>query len=268
MKKIWILATILLLILAACAAPKEETKTETTPVEKEPVTTETPPANTPTETTPPAEVGRTPPPAETLPSERQETAPPTVTETKADMSPQLRDLLKRADEKLKNMQYLFGGTSTNNLFLDTYMIKDGKIKIKKYSEDYYVREDYYDTIYVDLSTACCEELSRCKSINVDNTKKKFEIDTASLNIPKTPYEWTKEIPADAKITGPQTFNERSVTAIEFTKDGAKYEMIIDDTYGVPHRIITTDGSGNVIKYQFNDLKFNNLKDDDFNAPCD
>jgi len=264
MRKIWILATILLLILAACAATKETPKApETAPVEKAPVTTETPPA-----AAPPAEVGRTPPPATTLPSDRQEKAPPTVTETKTDMSPQLKDMLKRADEKVTSLQYLYGGTTTNNLFLDTYRVKGTKLKIKKYSEDYYVREGYYDTVYIDLSLACCEELSRCRSANVDNTNKKFEVDTTSLNVPKTPYQWTKEVPADAKITGPQTFNERSVTAIKFFKDGSEYEMLIDDTYGVPHKVIITEGSGNVIKHQFNDMQFNSLKENDFNAPCD
>jgi hypothetical protein len=142
------------------------------------------------------------------------------------------------------------------------------MKIEKYSEDYYVREGYYDAVYIDLSIACCEELSRCKSANVDNTNKKFEVDVASLNVPKTPYQWTKEVPADAKIAGPQTFNERSVTAIKFFKDGLEYEMLIDDTYGVPHRVIATDGSGNVVKHQFNDMQFNSLKENDFNAPCD
>jgi len=45
-------------------------------------------------------------------------------------------------------------------------------------------------------------------------------------------------------------------------------MWIDDTYGVPHKIVITDANGNAIKHQFNDMTFNSLRDNDFDAPCD
>ena len=264
MKKIWILG-ILLLMLVACAAPKAEEKTPvTTPTEKAPEAA--PPVTTPTEKAP--EAGRTPPPVTTLPSDRQEKAPTeTAPVAKQEMSPQLKDLLKKADEKVSSLQYLYGGTATKNLFLNTYLVKGTKMKIKKYSEDYYVKEGYYDTVYVDLGLACCEEQARCKSYNVDNTGKKFDVDVTSLDLPKTPYQWVKEIPADAQIVGPQTIDERVVTYIKYTKDGAAYDMWIDDTYGVPHKIVITDTNGEV-KHQFNDMKFNSLKDTEFDAPCD
>ncbi|MBW3016523.1 hypothetical protein KY309_02845 [Candidatus Woesearchaeota archaeon] len=262
MKTMWILAAILILILAACAPkemPKEETQPEA-PVEKAPVTTETPPPKEP-------EV-KTQPPVETLPSERTATAPPPEPVVKEEMSPQLKSLLKRADDKITSgLEHLYGGTSTKNLFLDTYYLLDGKMKIKKYEEDFYVREGYYDTVYVDLGIGCCEERSRCQSHNIDNTVQKFEVDAQMLNIPKTPIQWTKEIPASAVIVGPQTFNERTVTYIKFDKDGAQYEMWVDDTYGVPHKVLITSG-GDTIKHQFNDMKFNNLRENDFNPPCD
>ncbi len=142
------------------------------------------------------------------------------------------------------------------------------MKIKKYEESYYVREGYYDTIYVDLGLACCEELSRCKSHNIDNTGIKFDVDVSTLNIPKTPYQWTKEVKPAAVIIGPQTVNDRSVTYIKYTDDnGQEVQMWIDDTYGVPHKVVITDANGNEIKHQFNDVQFNSLKDSDFNPPC-
>ncbi|VVB81436.1 Uncharacterised protein [uncultured archaeon] len=269
MRKIWILG-ILLLMLVACAAPKAEEKATADKIpatvdEKAPVAADEKVAATPPAT---QEVGRTPPPVTTLPSERQQKAPETAPVVTQEMSPQLKELLKRADEKVSSLQYLYGGTSTKNLFLDTYLVKGTKMKIKKYSEDYYVQDSYYDTIYVDLGIGCCEEPARCLSKNVDNTKKKFDVDVTSIDIPKTPYQWTKEIPADAKIVGPQTVDERVVTYIKYTKDGATYDVWVDDTYGVPHKIVVTDANGNEVKYQFNDMKFNSLKDNDFDAPCD
>src|SRR3989344_296918 len=202
MKKIALLCMLLIIAIACVKAPTEQTAEKEQPIEQ----TETQPASTPaaeqakTETAPTKEVGVTPP-TRPLPSERVDTSAEPASVPKTEMSPQLRDLLKRSTEKLQSVQYLYGGSSTKNLFLDTYYVKGDKMKIKKYEEQYYVRDGYYDTIYVDLAVGCCEELSRCKSHNVDNTNTKFDVDTAMLNVPKTPLQWVKEIPSSAKIIG-------------------------------------------------------------------
>lgn len=270
MKKIiFTLLALLVLAMAACTAPAEkpaeqtqETIQETTQTQEQ--TQETAPAQTEPET------GRTPPPpAGPLPSERQETAPPAVkVEQPKEMNPALRDLLKKADEKITSLSYLFGGSETGNLFLNTYYIKQDKMKIRLYEEDYYVREGYYDTIYVADAVGCCEELSRCKSHNIDNTGKAFDVDVSTLKIPKTPYQWVKEIPADAQILGPQTVNSRSVTQIKYQNSaGEPIVQWIDQTYGVPHKIEHMVGDTKIV-YQFNDMKFNQLKDAEFDPICD
>ena len=260
MRKI-LITIVLLLFLAACApAPKPEEKAPPL-AEKAPVVEENLP-----EAPPAPEVG-VKPPVRALPSERIDEGKPStevVAESKVTMSPALRDLLKRADEKLSSLQYLYGGTDTGNLFLDTYFVKGTNMKVQKYSEDYYVREGYYDTIYYSLGVACCEEIDRCRSHNVDNTGKKFDVDASTLKMPKSPYQWVKEVPATAQIVGPQTFNSRSVTYLKYTDDkGQPVEMWVDDTYGVPHRVIVGEA-----KYQYNDMLFNGLKDSDFDPPCD
>jgi hypothetical protein len=120
-----------------------------------------------------------------------------------------------------------------------------------------------------LGVACCETQNRCKSHNIDNTGKKFDVDVSSHDVPKTPYQWIKEVPANTIIVGPQTFNERSVTNIKYTdSNGQETLMWVDDTYGVPHKVVVTDKNGNAITYQYNDMLFNGLKDADFNPPCD
>lgn len=262
---------VLLLLLVACA--KAPTPAEETPVVQGENQVGSVPVQEQVESQPQSEpsVGVTPP-SRPLPSERVDTTtasqPAVTTAPKEQMSPQIRDLLKRAQEKLTSMQYLYGGTATKNLFLDTYSVKGDKVKIKKYEENYYVRDGYFDAIYVNDAVGCCEELSRCRSHNVDNTNKKFDVDVESLNVPLTPKQWLLDIPASAKVVGPQTFNERSVTYIKYVnKDGNEVGMWIDDTYGIPHKIVVTGSDGSEIKHQFNDLRFNGLKDSDFVPPC-
>jgi hypothetical protein len=266
MKKILILGILLLLALAACAPPAakvEEKKAAPVVEEKEevkaPVVEEEP------------EVGRTPPMPSTLPSERHEKEPsePATTVTTKEMDPQLRDLLKRADEKIKSIEYLYGEKNAqgNLLFRDTIQIMGQKMKILKYDEDYYVREGYYDVIYYHLGIGCCEEANRCKSHNVDNTQTVFDVDVNSLAVSKSPYQWVKDVPSSAQIVGPQTFSQRSVTFIKYSEGGNDVEMWVDDTYGVPHKVVVTESSGKEGVYQFNDMIFNSLNDRDFEPAC-
>ncbi|RMD58510.1 hypothetical protein D6825_00535, partial [Candidatus Woesearchaeota archaeon] len=222
-------------------------------------------------------LGRSPPPARPLGQSEQkevssskedvESSPQETSVQSSELSPKIRDLVKRKDEKLKSLQYLYGGTDTGNLFLDTYFIKGDRMKIKKFSEDYYVLEGYYDNIYVHSAIACCEELSRCKSHNVDNTGKPFDVDVSQLSIPKTPLEWMDEIRSNAKVIGPQTVDSRSVTYIVYTDDqGREVHMWLDDTYGVPHKVEIKKGEELLSRHKFNDMKFNTLKDSDFIPP--
>ena len=265
MKRILAFVTILLLALVACS-PAAEPEKEAVVEEKAPVAPPKVEETVDRAPEPEPEVGRQPP-ARVPPSEK--IAPPekVTVEPKEEMSPQLKSLLERSEGKLSSLQYLYGGTETGNLFLDTFYVRGDKMKIKKYDESYYVRENYYDNIYVHLSIGCCEEQSRCVSHNVDNTGKSYDVDVDALNVPKTPYQWVKEIPPNAEIIGPQTFNQRSVTYLKYTdSDGREVQMWVDDTYGVPHKIIVGEGDSQS-RYQFNDMLFNGLRDNDFDAPC-
>ncbi len=274
MKKMWIVCALFILLVAC--APAAEKPAEDSEVTKETVSEPTVGRKPPVRPLPSDNVdeGQTivQPETTTQPSEPSVgPSGPETTVVSQELSPELRDLLKRADEKVSNLKYLFGGTDTGNLFTDGYAIKGTKLVIYKYEEDYYVREGYYDTVFVDTSAktavGCCIDKSRCLSINVDNTGKKFDVDYASLNIPKTPYQWVKEIKTGT-IVGPQTFNSRSVTYVKSMRDdGAEIQLWIDDTYGVPHKVVVVK-DGQEKKYQFNDMTFNSLKDADFNAPCD
>lgn len=281
MKRILILGIVLLLITAiACRqevpAVDVEPGTDEVPVEQDEQPETQPETTEPTEADEPAEadqepeptVGRTEP-ERPLPSERQETEADTETaEPKKELNPKIKDLLKRKNDKLKSVQFLYGGTATGNLFLDTYMIKGEKVKVKKFSEDYYVRDGYYDTVYVNEAIACCEEQKRCESHNVDNTNVSFEPSEKDMAVPKTPMQWMDEIQPNAEVIGPQTVDERSVTYLVYTnKQGQEVHMWVDDTYGVPHKVEIREGETMVEKHQYNDMRFNSLTEEAFEPPC-
>ena len=132
--------------------------------------------------------------------------PKVVVEDSEASSAELKELLRRADEKVTSYSYLYGGPETAGYFKDTYVIKGDKMLIKVYEEDYYVQTDYYDRMYIDFATktatGCCVTRNRCISHNVDNTVKVFELDLNAISIPKTPYQWVKEI-TYATIVGPE-----------------------------------------------------------------
>lgn len=261
MKKILALLVLALLVIACTPAEKPaDSSTETTETEQTP--TETAPATTPAAE---PETGKVAP-STPLPSEHVDTAVKPAPAPQGQMNPKLKDLLTKADKKLTSLQYLFGGTETGGNFMHTYMMMGDKMKIKLYEEDKYVMEGYYDTIYVNLAVGCCEQKSRCESANVDNTHAKYDVDVSMLKIPKTPYQWIKEIPASAEVVGPQTVDQRSVTHIKYTgSNGMETLMWIDDTYGVPLKVIEVAENGE-IDYKFNDPHFNTLKAADFVPP--
>lgn len=282
MKKLFVVFAVLLLLVAC--APKEASydreegdSAKDTTKEDDKVTEDKSESADKKE-----EVGRTPP-KRTPPSQKLEEKQKTedVPEKKeepkdelAGLDPQIKDLVSRADEKVKSYSFLYGGPETNFIFKDTYIIKGDKIKVQKYEEDYYVRANETTHVYLDTAeqtaTGCCETRARCLTPNDDYTKAKYVFDFAELNakLPKTPYQWLKEIPSTAKVKGSETFNTRSITVISYEKeDGSTVHMKLDDTYGLPHQVVITDGENEIGKYQFNDLNFNSWKDEDFVPPC-
>lgn len=260
----------LLMLLIACApqekqAPAVEDDYEMPEEVAEPPEPAAEEMEQPAEEAAPEEVAEEP--KEVIVQPTPDEQPEVIVESQADMDPKLRDLLKRSEEKLKSMSYLYGGPETQNLFLHTYHLKNGMTKIELYEEDYYVEDGYYDTIYLHEGIACCEERKRCVSHNVDNTNKPFEINTSDIFVPKTPIEWTQQLPANAQVVGPQTLGERSVTFVTYIKDDKTYELLIDDTYGVTLKADVIRGEDVIATHKFNDPTFNQMKDADFEPPC-
>jgi len=233
------------------AEPEQKTTVQTEKTEVQSKPAETPQINTPVvETT-----------EKTLPSKPvQETV---RVEESVKLSPILKELLEKSDYKIKSYQYLLAEPPANR-FLDTYYVKDDKIKIKIFEENAYKLGEYYDTIYLDRAnhraTARCENQKRCVTGGMDYTKKVFEVDYNKFN-PKTPMEWLKEI-TYAEIVGPEVVDARSATKIKSVQNGLTTEMWVHNTYGLPLKVQVTHQDGTIETYQFTDSQFNSLRDID------
>lgn len=271
MKKIYCLicALLITLLIVGCTALKEEaapTK-ETAAAEPKVEVKET---ATEEKVTAPATAPATTKPATTVAAPKTEPAAPvppestTVVEQSKEVSPELKALLETADRKLQSMRYLYAGPTTQNRFLNTYLVKGKYIKVDLYEVDPYVIDSYFDAVYLDTdaktATGRCEDKKRCISTNVDNTKKIFNASYDDYRI-KTPYEWVKEI-SFAEIVGPEVMDGRSVTKIKYHDARSSTEMWVDNTYGVPIKLVITYDDSTKETQQFKDYQFNTLADAD------
>ncbi|MBI4140976.1 DUF2092 domain-containing protein [Candidatus Woesearchaeota archaeon] len=260
MKNTKIIITIaLLLILASCADNK--TAEQTTPTTNAQQTT---PENTQQESV-----------QETIIDEPEQTKtqlPPApiennvIIEKSRRLSPELRDLLQKADNEVKSMTYLYA-ESPGNIGFDTHFIKGTKIKIAIFEKNDYAVDDYFNIVYLDTTDqtahGTCENRKRCLTKIVDNTKRVYDLNYNDYRT-KTPYEWIKDVEY-AEITGYEMINNKAVTKIEFEQNEIKTEMWVDNRYGLPHRIIITD-NGEETTYSFKNLLVNTVKDTDVISP--
>lgn len=265
MKKILGILVVLLvaLLIVGCAAVKEEAtpapkETAPQPAVQEEVKAPAVTAPAPT-TTKPATTATAPAPTTPAPAETK----PIVVQSET-LSPALKDLLTKADRRVQSVVYTYAGPSTLGRFLDTYLIKGKYVKIDLYEMDPYVIETYFDTVYLDTeaktATGRCEEKRRCISTNVDNTKKVFNVSYADYRI-KTPYEWVKEV-TFAELVGPEVMEGRQITRIKFSDAKSTTEMWVDDSYGLPMKIVVSLDGGTEETYLFKDYQFNTLSDAD------
>lgn len=274
-----LLAAILILALLVACAPMESKKQDTTAKDKKTQDEATKddtqkidektiePKQEQTQTTQPK-------------TEQKETTTKTTAETKqetqtpADLPEKVKELVNKAKTKLTSVSYLYGGPENDGRFLDTYHIRGKKTKIKLYEDNYYVHEDYFDTVYLDTAqktaTARCEHKRRCISANTDNTKKIFGVNYDDYRR-KTPMEWLNELKT-AEIVGPEIMEKRSTLKVKSEQNNKITEMWLDESYGIPVQVEITYPDEKTEMYQFTNLQFNTLKEEDvtpaFTEPLD
>lgn len=258
-----IIAILFIIILTACTT-KEQTNTQPTPtgavVAQEPQTTVVEEKEEEIPLTPVEEI------------EEQETTPvqlplapvesKIIVEKSRTMSPELRDLLQKADSSLKSVSYLYA-EQPDNIGFDNYFVKGTKMKIQLMEKNDYVIDDYFNAVYVDTvaktAKGRCENKKRCLSKTVDNTKRVYDLKYEEYR-KKTAYEWIKQVD-NAEIIGMETLNNHAITRIKTEKYGATIEMWVDNRFGVPHRVkVTKDNEERT--YYFKNIMFNALKDAD------
>ncbi len=233
----------------------EKSQETTTPTEKEPEETKT--ATAETESTP-----------ETKPKVAAKTLDPTK---------EVQELLQKMEDKIFSVKYMYGVppqiTERNTYFIQRKDMsgKEGNlIKIALYEYEPTRLEDYWDAVFLNpteqTATLYCLDRTLCQSKNIDKLTEKKDANYEDYMV-KTPFDWAKEIPNNARIVGPEIVDGRTVTRFTYTTaDGIKTDIWMDNTYGIPVQAeeITTDGTK--LKYLFRDITFNMAKDEDFKPP--
>ena len=180
----------------------------------------------------------------------------------------VKEIIGKADTKLISMGYLYAGPENDGRFLDTYYVKGDKIKVKLYEDNIYVTEGYFDTVYLNIvektATARCENRKRCISGNTDNMNKVLDANYDDFRR-KLPYEWLQDITTPTAV-GEEIVDKRSVLKIEYPKKDTMVEMWLDKTYGVPLQIKTIYPNEDEELFQFTNVQFNTLKEEEMVPP--
>ncbi len=245
--------------------------TETTTPQTEVTETTQPVEKTQTETT---ETTKT----ETKENAEEETTETTKTTETQQTSTELQVLLNKIDTKVRNFKYTFGEPPFNT------EINEYKVQLKNAQgqENQIIRVDLYeydenplikdrwDTVFLNpaqkTAKIYCLSRSYCQTKEKDKTNETKNVDYDKYKT-MTPYDWAKVIPKNAKLISKELMNGRSVTRFEYVgQDGLKYNIWIDNTYGLPMQVEREDSAGAKIKYIYRELSLNSVNAEDFELP--
>ena len=165
------------------------------------------------------------------------------------ISAEVKELLSLADEKVQSIRYKYKGPETKDFFYE-FFVKENKVK---YILDSTFKtldiDDAYDVIYI--NTEAKTALAYC-----DNRKCRVKGKKSVLNYDEayiwTPFDWLDNIEF-AEKTGEELIGQRSTWKLE-TNIGTLW---IGTFFGVPLQAELEDN-----KYQFVQMKFNGVKDED------
>ena len=250
-----VLVIAMLLALGACTkVSKEETPQAQEPIEapqevpqepEQPVVTKTVTTTTPKTTTPTKTV-------ETQPASD-------YTDKK------VKGLMQKAEQKTTSYAFYYQTSANWDLIRDQYFIKGDKMKVKLFEVNFYNRQHYFDTVYLNMADktglAYCENRDQ---VRCTDQNREFTVAYEDFVI-KTPLEWIEEVPKDAKWTGTEQIDSRAADVIEYERgDGTTVRLKVDAYSGVPREVYIYRGDvENVLeKYAFRDLAINSVKNSD------
>lgn len=190
---------------------------------------------------------------------------------------ELKELLDKIENKIKNFRYNYGEPPFNTeINYYSVQLKNSKgekevlIRIDLYEYEPPKVEDYWDTVFLNPAIKeakiYCLDNTKCQSKEVIKTNVTEIVEYAEY-IVKTPYDWAKLIPNNAKRIGTETLDKREVTKFEFTgTDGLFYTVWIDNTYGLPQKVTVVSPDDIEVRYIFKDMTIDTEDDEDFKPP--
>ena len=201
----------------------------------------------------------------------------TLKKPKLELTGELKELLSKIDKKVKNYKYTYGPPPlTTEINTYSVQLKNSRgedeflIRVSLYEYEPTKLEDYWDTVFLNPATKeakiYCLDKTKCQSKEIDKTNQTKTGNYTDYAV-KTPDEWAKDIPANAKLIGPEILDKKAVTKFEYTGPGGeKFYVWLDNTYGLPQKVTIEQLDGKKINYLFKDMKVNSETDEDFKPP--
>ena len=169
------------------------------------------------------------------------------------ISSDVKDLLARHNEKVKNIYYKYKGPQTDDNFYDFY-IKGDRIKYFPYRELKGLdRNDSYNSVYIDVTAKTAQKY--CDDRTCLYKGKKGDLNYKNSYI-LTMFDWLNGVTQAQKV-GEEVIDDRSVWKIE-TNRGTLW---IDTFYGIPLKI-----QSGITTFRFQQIAVNSVQDSDVVPP--
>lgn len=172
-------------------------------------------------------------------------------EEKKEISADVKELLSKAEQKIKSISYDYKGPETDDFFYKFY-VKGNEIRyiLNPVVKDLQLDDDSYESIFIKKATEfaggyCTDRICKAKGI-----KATLEYDVVYI---KTPFDWFNQIEFAEKL-GEELIGKRKTWKLITDNSGIVW---IDAFFGVPLQV-----EFNGDKYQFTQMTFNDVKDDD------
>lgn len=171
--------------------------------------------------------------------------------SKQEISDDVRELLAKHKDKVKNIYYNYRSPQTGSDFYE-FFVKGNKIKYLPYREIKALdAPDSYDSIFIDRAARTAQ--SYCKEAYCRYKGKKADLIYQEYYIP-TIFDWIDSITQAQKV-GEEVIDSKSAWKLE-TDQGTLW---VDLFYGIPLKI---ESGGKT--FRFEQIAANSVKDEDVN----
>lgn len=180
-------------------------------------------------------------------------------EPAAKNTPDVQKVLDRYEAKTKSYEFYYA-PPPDNLARHRYYVLGDKVRIDVYEENYKMRGEYIDTIYLDLdaqtATGYCRNKDNilCGDVN-EGKEESFE----EWNI-VLPHHYLEKIEGATK-EGSETLYDRKTYKLSYEVDGVPYTTWVDEFSGIPLRVKVGDQRDSP-KWEFREVGINSILPED------